>query len=319
VLSAALANAGMMGLILLASGWVYQNLGGAVPLSTFDAAVLPPLLAMAITAHLLNDAIMAALYALRGGRARELFSLFPTVVEWVSFLVAILVAIFYNTARGTGEIVLALLVLLLGMIAVRRLALLRQSLEQQVAERTRELREKTVELDRLVQEDVLTGLKNRRHLDQRLGPELQRAIRYGRALSVAIGDLDHFKRINDEYSHAAGDEALRQVAQILRRSARESDIVARYGGEEFVLCLPETDGAQALALCERLRQEIASHDWSTISPGLRVTISFGIAVLAPRIIDPDRLMAEADHCLYAAKRAGRNRVIAAAEAGAAPA
>jgi diguanylate cyclase (GGDEF)-like protein len=301
----------MMGLILLASGWVYQRLGGVTPITVFDAAALPPLLAMAITAHLLNDAIMAALYALRGGQAKELFSLFPTVVEWVSFLIAILAAIFYTTANGPGEVVLAILVLTLGMIAVRRLALLQQSLETQVAERTRELREKSEALDRLVQEDSLTGLNNRRHLDQRLTLEVQRALRYGRALSVAVGDLDHFKQINDQCSHAAGDAVLRQVAQIMRLAARDSDVITRYGGDEFVLCVPEADEEQAHALCERIRTEIAGHPWPELHPGLqRVTVSFGVAELSPRCADPERLLAEADRRLYAAKRAGRNCVVA---------
>jgi diguanylate cyclase (GGDEF)-like protein len=170
------------------------------------------------------------------------------------------------------------------------------------------LREQAVELERQTREDGLTGVSNRRHLDALLLTEWERALRFGRALTVAMADIDHFKRINDRFSHAVGDEVLRTVARILRENTRGVDAVARYGGEEFCLVLVETAQDAAVCLCERLRERIARHDWSAIHPALAVTISIGVAGLEEGMDAPDALLAAADARLYQAKRAGRNRV-----------
>ncbi|HEX6912128.1 MAG TPA: diguanylate cyclase [Longimicrobium sp.] len=172
------------------------------------------------------------------------------------------------------------------------------------------LREQAVELERQTREDALTGLSNRRHLDTQLSTEWERALRFGRALTVAMADIDHFKAVNDRFSHAVGDEVLRTVARILRESTRGVDVVARYGGEEFCLILVETRAEEAARLCERLRLRIAEHDWSSIRPGLAVTVSIGVAGLHEGADAPDALLAAADVRLYAAKHAGRNRVSA---------
>jgi len=170
------------------------------------------------------------------------------------------------------------------------------------------LREQAAELERQTREDALTGLSNRRHLDALLAVEWERALRFGRALTVAMADIDHFKAVNDRFSHAVGDEVLRTVARILRENTRGVDVVARYGGEEFCLILVETKAEAAAGLCERLRGLIAAFDWSSIRPGLQVTVSVGIAGLHEGADAPDALLAAADVRLYAAKHAGRNRV-----------
>jgi diguanylate cyclase (GGDEF)-like protein len=159
--------------------------------------------------------------------------------------------------------------------------------------------------------DPLTGIANRRELDRALSVEWQRAARSGSPLSVVIGDLDFFKQVNDEHSHAVGDAVLKELATLLVNGRRNTDVVARYGGEEFVLVLPDTERTAASQLAERLRQRVEVFDWSIIQPGLRVTISFGVASREELSADsaPERLVMAADDKLYRAKGAGRNRVI----------
>lgn len=157
--------------------------------------------------------------------------------------------------------------------------------------------------------DELTGLYNRRALDDQLGKEVNRAQRYKRSLAVVMADIDHFKLVNDRFSHMVGDDVLRAIANILRAQCRSIDTIARYGGEEFLLCFPETSRHNAALVCEKIRQQVESHDWSKIQPGLTVTISFGLAA-APPEYDVDTLIAAADQKLYEAKRSGRNRVCA---------
>ena len=164
-----------------------------------------------------------------------------------------------------------------------------------------------VELERQSREDSLTGLANRRRLDQRLRDEFDRAVRYGRPLAVAIADLDHFKSVNDRWTHAVGDAVLRRVASVLAAEVRHTDLVARYGGEEFVLVLVETGAEAAAAVCEKVRAAIAAHDWSGIAPGLAITVSIGWST-DTTLAGPDAMLGVADAALYRAKAAGRNRI-----------
>ena len=160
--------------------------------------------------------------------------------------------------------------------------------------------------------DALTGLANRRWLDERLAAEMQRARRHALPLAVAMCDLDFFKRINDRFGHAVGDEVLRRVAAILRERCRSTDLVARYGGEEFCIAFLEADAADAVRSCEELRAAVAAHDWHPVHPALVVTLSIGVAHLGDGRDgvhdDAHALLADADRHLYRAKRDGRNRV-----------
>lgn len=161
---------------------------------------------------------------------------------------------------------------------------------------------------RLARTDALTGLLNRRAFLDALERERSRAERHGGAMSLVLLDVDHFKRINDQHGHAAGDLVLRGIAEALLRVARGSDYVARWGGEEFVLALPQTGGAGALVAAERLRVGVqrALHK---VQPGtdLRVTASVGVASgESPWGLTP--LIASADEAMYLAKQRGRNRV-----------
>ena len=156
--------------------------------------------------------------------------------------------------------------------------------------------------------DDLTGLYNRRFLDDALERELARAGRSGSRLSVLMFDVDFFKRFNDEHGHDQGDRVLQAIAASTRATLRGSDLACRYGGEEFLVILPETDAGEAALVAERLRGAVAETDVD----GLTVTISVGVATWpSARIRDGDTLVSSADAALYAAKNAGRNQVMAA--------
>lgn len=166
------------------------------------------------------------------------------------------------------------------------------------------------QLTRQGSEDALTGAANRRHLDERLAIEFAAARQRGRRLALALVDVDDFKQVNDRHSHAIGDAALKVVAQLMRAHCRDADLVARYGGEEFALLLPDTDAARAARVGEKLRASIAAHPWQDVAPALRVTVSIGVADDAGHA-DVAALLACADRRMYAAKRGGKDRVIAA--------
>jgi diguanylate cyclase (GGDEF)-like protein len=166
-------------------------------------------------------------------------------------------------------------------------------------------------LQHLSQHDSLTGLLNRRAIENSLDRESQRLLRFGECFSVMLVDIDHFKRINDNLGHAAGDEVLRVVAQVLKEQAREVDRVARYGGEEFCVLLPHTDHDGALQAAERLRAAIHATDISWQDEVISVTISTGLASATDPSEPLHALLRRADDALYQAKTEGRNRVVAA--------
>ena len=158
--------------------------------------------------------------------------------------------------------------------------------------------------------DALTGVGNRRRLEQALAVEIGRVRRMGGTLSAIMADVDHFKRINDAHGHGAGDKVLVRVAALLKSQTRATDIVARFGGEEFIVLMPHTGLAQAAAKAEHLRIALAAE---VIAPLARpVTSSFGVAELECDE-DGESLLRRADAALYRAKEGGRNRVVAAGE------
>lgn len=167
----------------------------------------------------------------------------------------------------------------------------------------------------LATSDPLTGLFNRGYVDDRVAMELSRAQRYGKALTVAIIDADHFKALNDTHGHPAGDVVLRKLAGMLRASFRQSDTTGRYGGEEFVVILPETDMETACRKVETLRERIAATPINLSDHGksIRVTISAGLASYPEDGEGAPELFATADERMFAAKRAGRNQVVAGSE------
>ncbi|ANL65364.1 response regulator PleD [Rhizobium phaseoli] len=162
--------------------------------------------------------------------------------------------------------------------------------------------------------DPLTGLYNRRYLDNHLNVLFNRSMARGRPLSVLITDIDRFKQVNDTYGHDGGDEVLREFANRVRSTIRGADLACRYGGEEFVVAMPDTSPEVAAAVAERLRAAVESAPFMLKHAGqaLNVTASFGIASRMGSVLTPDQLMKQADLALYEAKNTGRNRVVAAA-------
>jgi diguanylate cyclase (GGDEF)-like protein len=152
--------------------------------------------------------------------------------------------------------------------------------------------------------DPLTGLLNRRYIEERLTEEINRSDRTGEPVSFMMLDVDEFKSYNDRYGHPAGDEALELIGQILRENLRGADVAARYGGEEFSVLLPETNSEEALAIAERIRRHVEE----TKFPKRKVTVSIGIASLGGTVSSVRELISAADNVLYEAKRAGRNNI-----------
>jgi diguanylate cyclase (GGDEF)-like protein/PAS domain S-box-containing protein len=169
----------------------------------------------------------------------------------------------------------------------------------------RELEEANDQLRRLAVTDELTGLRNRRAFEERLVMEFSMARRRRRELAVLLIDVDNFKKINDKYGHASGDEVLRRLGMILRTTVRLPDLPARYGGEEFVVLLPESGEESAMGLARRVMARVAAEEWEN-EP---VTISMGMAAMNESLLNGYQLVELADEALYAAKRAGKNRVM----------
>lgn len=183
---------------------------------------------------------------------------------------------------------------------------LRDRLRHQKAE----LSEALARIQELATHDELTGLYNRRHMQGMLEAEWRRCQRTAHGFSVGLVDLDHFKRLNDEYGHAAGDEALRLFAQEARCTLRDSDVVARWGGEEFLVLLPSVKAEDARCALERLRAALARHARWQAHPHLKFSFSAGVAEYLPGE-DIHHTIERADRALYAAKQAGRDRIACA--------
>lgn len=180
------------------------------------------------------------------------------------------------------------------------------SWRNRMAEQRRALREALTQVQQLATRDALTGLYNRRHMQERLEHSIKRYERYGEKFTVALIDLDHFKRVNDVHGHRVGDQALQAFASAASMVLRETDCLGRWGGEEFLFLLPNTGAQKAHVALERLREALARCSASTSVPTLRVTFSAGIAV-HDLPLTLNRTLERADQALYAAKQGGRNR------------
>jgi len=179
------------------------------------------------------------------------------------------------------------------------------SWRNRMAQQRRELREALAQVQQLAARDALTGLYNRRHMQERLEHSIKRYERYGEQFTVALIDLDHFKRVNDLHGHKVGDQALQSFASAASMVLRETDCLGRWGGEEFLFLLPNTGAHKAHVALERLREALQRCSVSSSVPELRVTFSAGIAVHnLPLTLN--RTLERADQALYAAKQSGRD-------------
>jgi diguanylate cyclase (GGDEF)-like protein len=164
------------------------------------------------------------------------------------------------------------------------------------------------QLERLSRTDALSGLANRRALFEQFEKALGNSTRHSEPMAVALLDIDHFKKINDNYSHAIGDAVIKQLGAILTEQCRETDFAARYGGEEFACIFERCGLVDALNACERIRAAVEQFNWATIEPTLKVTTSIGMAEAMNKLADAKAALNAADEALYRAKRGGRNRV-----------
>lgn len=203
-------------------------------------------------------------------------------------------------------------------IAIKRDISVQRAMERALRTANQRLRENLDEISELQQElaeqavrDPLTGLYNRRHLDDALARELARMRREASTLVVLMADIDHFKRINDGWGHPVGDGVLRSLAATLRDHFREFDLICRYGGEEFLVVLPGTDLEQGMARAESVRRYFAAQRIALGEQREQITISIGLAVFPLHATDQMALIAQADAALYRAKHAGRDRVMVA--------
>jgi len=179
-----------------------------------------------------------------------------------------------------------------------------------------ELAEKNRSLKRIAQTDGLTQVANRRHFETVVKREMARAQRYKNDLTLMILDVDHFKNVNDQYGHVAGDEVLREVARRISLGIRTCDLVARYGGEEFCLLLPQTDLQGGLTVAERYRASLEARPVVTDDGDISITASFGVAAFpSPSVHTTSEFVRLADGALYRSKDTGRNRVTAASVHG----
>jgi diguanylate cyclase (GGDEF)-like protein len=274
----------------------------ARPLSPWKAVLLGIAAALAIFAFDLTQplgvsgAAPFATLPLLGLLARE-----PRVVISLAILSSILTVAGMLLSHPTAPLHVVLLnrgmcivlICVTAIIAVRHLEVgnaLRESLENQAAR------------------DPLTELFNRRHVFAIVEDELRRYRRYGELCSLILIDADHFKRVNDEYGHGAGDLALRRIADVCQSAVRDSDVVGRFGGEEFIIVLPHTDTTAAAVVAERIRATMDNQAILSQDRAINVTLSLGVAEVGPDADTFDSLLKAADQALYAAKDAGRNRV-----------
>ncbi len=275
------------------------SLAAALPLTTyaiFSDSAAPYMPSLPMTFLVLPFVMWAAIRF----RQREVTTLIAAVCA-----IAIYFTITGRGPFGAESLNASLLLLLAFMSTVAVTGLVLNAVVRErgramasLSEALRELREQAIT-------DPLTGLHNRRFLQDYLPRELARARRRGTPVAILMIDLDHFKRINDISGHAAGDSVLARIGALLKRHIRTSDVACRYGGEEFLLVLPETalDGARSKA--EQIRASVERDR----SARLGVTASFGVALFPDHAADPDALTGAADRAMYEAKARGRNRVV----------
>ena len=295
-----------------ASGW---------NLKVHDQNVIWPQTAAAVSVHLMVVALAPqAAFPLLA----NLFTVFAFGLIWLSLRASVVLwalsmiatgAILWSAGGHAGvaasspfEVVITWVCFsaILGRCLV--LSVYANDLRTRLAEGRRKLAASLEQIRELVHYDELTKVYNRRTLIERLEQERSRAERTGVPFCVALFDLDHFKAVNDNHGHAAGDEVLKGFAAVVRATMRGTDVFGRYGGEEFLLILNATVPAAAQLALERIRAGLAAHDWAAIAPGLVLTASAGVAGFRAGE-SVAQLLNRADGGLYEAKRAGRNCVI----------
>jgi len=279
--------------------------------------------------HALEDQPYQAIFAKDGAEAQRLFALHQpplAITDWVLPDVPGPELCRRIRANGSGYTYIVILTsssdkddLVQGLAAGaddyltkpfdRQELLARLAVGRRTVELHAEIYSKNKQLEEVARTDHLTGLPNRRAVEEFGEHQLHGALRHKYKLWVVLLDVDHFKKINDAHGHAAGDAALKRVADLLRKNTRAADISGRLGGDEFVLVLSHANEQDVVRIAERMREEIAQETISVNNQEMKITVSFGIAGLPPfGIPDLKQLFERADRALYSAKQAGRNKV-----------
>ena len=264
--------------------------------------------AVSLTDQLIHGEISAFVMGCLAVSILGVFTLGPSLALYVPALAFFLCGVIWlqdNLDSRMGNIVNGITVSVLAWVLSRVFFRTRFRLFQDGLT----IRRQQLELERMAVEDFLTGLFNRRYLHTYLAQEFARCRRHGRPLTVAIGDLDGFKAVNDFVSHEAGDRVLGSIAALLKDTVRVSDVVARYGGDEFVIVFPETPVESARVVCERVREALEGRVWEELGPDFHLTVSFGLCAELS-LDNHEKMLSAADEKLHEAKQAGRNLVLA---------
>lgn len=304
------------------TGGTYALTTSGLNLKARDPSLIAPLMVLGIGMQL---GVVVAAPQIAFPYLANLFTVFSFGMIWLSLRNSIAIwtlgvagtAIVFYTADGrigvptSDAFELSLVWLYFSMILARSLLLSvnANEIRSRLSDSRRKLAATLERVQQLANHDELTGTLNRRSLLAALERERSRAERSGDEFSVAIIDLDHFKKVNDTHGHAAGDEVLRTVAATVIETMRATDVFGRFGGEEFLMILVGAAPLVAMEAMGRIRAAVAARDWSTIAPGLPVTLSAGIASFH-KSETIEQLLHNADLALYQAKNAGRNTVIA---------
>lgn len=297
-----LLSVGIVAYVVADSGYLYQNLNGTYETGQpLDSGWMLANLMFGYAAFMLrrqgNDRSGQRTVKADEGRATGFwrmllpYALVPAVAALVVYIQRTKVEGALATGVYVGAGTLLTLIIVRQVFAIAENSRLNRFLQQAYRE-----------LEALATTDSMTGLYNHRVFQERLREELQLAQLAGAQVALILLDVDRFKQYNDSFGHPAGDQALKIVAQILRENVREGDLAARYGGEEFAAILPNTDGAAAVRLAERIRQACETTEF----PHRDVTLSIGVAVGGD---DASHMIEQADQALYVAKHGGRNRVV----------
>jgi len=304
---AAINNSAMMMLMILISGLLYYHLGGQISLKELTLKQLLILILLLITMQLTNSLFMRLLIKIRQQQLTRYFNWFTTSIELSSGVTGVLFALVFNLMNNE-IIALFFVIMLITIISLNKFAHLQVNLEKIVLQRTKELKEKSRLLEFKATHDEMTGLVNRAFINNHIKKLLQSSEHHNNNIYIAFADIDFFKKINDTYSHDAGDVVLKKISQLLQQFCHDSLIIARFGGEEFLLCFSNSNKQQANTVCEEIRLKVKSLNFHDIHPKLEVTISIGITNAHDKSLHKT-LIARADDNLYKAKDLGRNRII----------
>jgi diguanylate cyclase len=311
-----LSGIGLVGIFVVMSEAHFNDRFPDHYLTSFQVATHVALqLCFLLAAPKIGFVFLSVLFLIFGFGALRMTS-GQAIVSWTLTMIG-LAPIFLFTSTPIGlpittqtERVAAMLSFVLTIGQCAFVGLYGSTMRKMLYDRSFELKAAYQRIEELAELDELTGASNRRCIMRMLEEEIARAKRGGSPCSIALIDLDYFKRINDAYGHPTGDEVLRTFAITMFANIRSIDRFGRYGGEEFLLVLPDMETEQARRTLNRLRAIIADLDWSAFSSGMRVTMSAGVATLHPDET-PDTFLARADSALYAAKAQGRNRITSA--------